>query len=542
MAKFDLFIGLPEKAPTGLERDGAHKKSACGIMGLFREPSVDMRMKGADGMRDLKTGTINPGAMGYGLLFSLDTLIALSDPVAGLFDLRVLSVREIIPIACFALAALRFSRLDGAIASPRIPAIGAAFGTVGAGVILVLQMTGGTSPALTVAALVLISVSQCLLFLRYYRAFSSRPLAEVALSLALCHVLSGALLFAVVACGVRSAAVVLALFVPAAVVVLLGKFERGNEKGAGGLRDGGGDMPSAPSIGPAPASQGAGGSWAPKLPLRPLLLLAITIFMRCISTTPLVDERVAVDFSGVMVAALVVFAIVLSGRTTIRFKLLYDIAMFDLAVGLFFYAVGASLGAQAAGMGSLAGFLTDAGFVTFDIFLVTLLCNACQRYSLSTVLTFSLMEIVVNLSFGLGSYASSVLIAQDPSVRSLAAFGCALVLVAAYVLLLTDKDYRTSWGTSRESGSRPSMAEFYYTLPEVCSALAQQHGLTRREEEVLVLLAQRKTIPDIEAELFISNSTAKAHCKGIYRKLGVHKREELLRLVGHPSSANDQQE
>ena len=62
------------------------------------------------------------------------------------------------------------------------------------------------------------------------------------------------------------------------------------------------------------------------------------------------------------------------------------------------------------------------------------------------------------------------------------------------------------------------------------------------EEEVLVLLAQRKTIPDIEAELFISNSTAKAHCKGIYRKLGVHKREELLRLVGHPSSANDQQE
>ena len=58
---------------------------------------------------------------------------------------------------------------------------------------------------------------------------------------------------------------------------------------------------------------------------------------------------------------------------------------------------------------------------------------------------------------------------------------------------------------------------------------------TRREEEVLLLLAQRKTLPDIERELYVSNSTARTHCKNIYKKLGVHKREELLVMMGHPS-------
>lgn len=59
----------------------------------------------------------------------------------------------------------------------------------------------------------------------------------------------------------------------------------------------------------------------------------------------------------------------------------------------------------------------------------------------------------------------------------------------------------------------------------------------RDQEDVLLLLSQRKTVPDIERELFISNSTAKTHCKNIYKKLGIHKREELLVLMEHPSVA-----
>ena len=52
------------------------------------------------------------------------------------------------------------------------------------------------------------------------------------------------------------------------------------------------------------------------------------------------------------------------------------------------------------------------------------------------------------------------------------------------------------------------------------------------EEEVLLLLAQRKTVGIIKRELFIANGTAKAHVRHIYQKLDIHTRQELFDLLG----------
>ena len=59
-------------------------------------------------------------------------------------------------------------------------------------------------------------------------------------------------------------------------------------------------------------------------------------------------------------------------------------------------------------------------------------------------------------------------------------------------------------------------------------------GLFKREEEVLALLVQRKSAPDIAVEVCISVATVKSHSRSIYRKLGIHRREELLEMVGYP--------
>lgn len=55
----------------------------------------------------------------------------------------------------------------------------------------------------------------------------------------------------------------------------------------------------------------------------------------------------------------------------------------------------------------------------------------------------------------------------------------------------------------------------------VCSEL---DCLTRREREVLELLAQGMTNKEIAAKLFITTNTAKRHLKAIFRKLDVHTR------------------
>jgi DNA-binding CsgD family transcriptional regulator len=60
--------------------------------------------------------------------------------------------------------------------------------------------------------------------------------------------------------------------------------------------------------------------------------------------------------------------------------------------------------------------------------------------------------------------------------------------------------------------------------------IAEKYNLTKREVEVLELLAKGRSIPYIRDALFISKETAATHARHIYHKLGVHNKQELLDL------------
>lgn len=55
-----------------------------------------------------------------------------------------------------------------------------------------------------------------------------------------------------------------------------------------------------------------------------------------------------------------------------------------------------------------------------------------------------------------------------------------------------------------------------------------EHLLTKREREVLELLAKGKYYKEISSDLFISLETVKSHCHNIYEKLHVSTRTEAL--------------
>lgn len=66
---------------------------------------------------------------------------------------------------------------------------------------------------------------------------------------------------------------------------------------------------------------------------------------------------------------------------------------------------------------------------------------------------------------------------------------------------------------------------------QACAAVAQQYRLTRREEEILGLLAEGMTANSIAEALIVSTATAKSHMRNIYAKTDVHSQSELLLKV-----------
>lgn len=57
-------------------------------------------------------------------------------------------------------------------------------------------------------------------------------------------------------------------------------------------------------------------------------------------------------------------------------------------------------------------------------------------------------------------------------------------------------------------------------------------GLSDREREVLVLIADGKSNAEIAATLFVSVNTIKTHVANIYAKLGVRRRTEAVLVAG----------
>lgn len=103
----------------------------------------------------------------------------------------------------------------------------------------------------------------------------------------------------------------------------------------------------------------------------------------------------------------------------------------------------------------------------------------------------------------------------------------ALLVINLYsVINIYKKDFSPLY-TTRESVKEKK----HMTEEERLDHAAQQHRLTEREREVMILAYGGMTNPEIAEELFISRNTVKRHMHNIFEKLDVSTRVELIHLI-----------
>ena len=105
------------------------------------------------------------------------------------------------------------------------------------------------------------------------------------------------------------------------------------------------------------------------------------------------------------------------------------------------------------------------------------------------------------------------------AVSDAAAFA-GLAALYAYLFLFTERDFRALSVIVRDADR----------FDDACRLIASEHGLSKREAEILPLALKGRTGERIAAEFFISKSTVDTHLRRIYVKTGTHGRQELIDL------------
>ena len=68
-------------------------------------------------------------------------------------------------------------------------------------------------------------------------------------------------------------------------------------------------------------------------------------------------------------------------------------------------------------------------------------------------------------------------------------------------------------------------------MARAVAELCREYGLTQREGEVAACLARGYTLPQTAEHLNVSVDTVRSRSKRLYRKLDIHKKQQLIELI-----------
>ena len=266
------------------------------------------------------------------------------------------------------------------------------------------------------------------------------------------------------------------------------------------------------------------------LPWKPILLMAACTFATGYGMLPGQPFSFG-EVIGVTGSAIFVALGSLSPSRRFNFDTIYRVAFPFMTAALLLVPP------LVGGMPQLSGLCFGAGYTMLTMFIMIILSNITFRFGINAVWLNGIERGIRYLVEAIG-WCAYLTTSDVLGVRAAAiAQGAVTVVVVVLFLLITlsEKSLGARWGIDLHDQGEPiGSADILDVgmLSQRVSDLSERCGLTDREQEVLQLIARKVPTEKMEHDLFLARGTIKAHTDHIYRKLGVHSREELYKMLG----------
>ena len=168
-------------------------------------------------------------------------------------------------------------------------------------------------------------------------------------------------------------------------------------------------------------------------------------------------------------------------------------------------------------------------FVIFMVIVYQEDLNPIPVFGICYIAALFLPSLVVNaVRFILAQFAPTVL-----ALIGEYAVGYALILGFCLILCLVFVCVMFVNGSIAKITFSPSQADEDRGLDrsDVCDQIGNRFGLTQREKEIIFCISLGYSMRKTSEVLYISTSTVHTHTATIYRKLGVHSRQEVIDLI-----------
>jgi len=250
-----------------------------------------------------------------------------------------------------------------------------------------------------------------------------------------------------------------------------------------------------------------------------------------------VDISFAVVMGGFALAVMLVVAIEVFAKNGFEILRIYQV-LFPVVAGVFLLPT--LFGPQ------FSPFLTGMLMFGFEVanllLLITCAVYSSERnVSSAGVYLFCICPVLVCMLAGdlLGMYLTSqetysFAVAVDVLFICIYALSIVLVLVSwvrkgrTSVVAASSRPLSTREKPAAEPIAKPALFDESGRMPVFPE---QIDPLSKREQEVVLMVVEGNNIPAIARKLYISENTVRGHLKSIYRRLGIHSKQEIIDAI-----------